>query len=287
MEQLSDKSSVAPNRTSVVAKDGTSIALWRSGEGPPLVAVHGSTIDHTAWDLMREWLDPVRTLYALDRRGHGSSQFGGSGYALDREVADLLAVLEYLPAPVDVLGHSFGGLVALEAARMTHHISRLVVYEPSVDDDPDFRGLVERVTALVNQGRIEEAAVALLVERSGVAPEAIDAVRDLPLWPVLLDGVRTLPREGAAIVAYRFDPARFTSHTVPTLVLVGAESPGWRREAMDALHGALPSGELCVLSGQGHLATHTAPEALARETLRFLDSNVAANVGHRIDHDRA
>jgi pimeloyl-ACP methyl ester carboxylesterase len=40
---------------------------------------------------------------------------------------------------------------------------------------------------------------------------------------------------------------------------------------MDALHEALPASELCALPGHGHLATHTAPEALARETLRFLD----------------
>ena len=264
-------SSAAPNPERVVSRDGTSIAVWRSGEGPPLVAVHGVTIDHTAWDLMRQWLDPKRTLHALDRRGHGTSQLGGSRYRLESEVADLLAVLERFPAPVDVLAHSFGGLVALEAARLTDRIHRLVVYEPSVDDDPDFPEVLERITALVDEGRIEEAAVVLLVERSGVPAEAIDAVRELPLWPILLDGVRTLPREGATVVAYRFEPAHFASLRIPILVLVGGDSPGWRHAAMDALHAALPTSELCVLAGHGHLATHTGPESLARETLRFLD----------------
>jgi pimeloyl-ACP methyl ester carboxylesterase len=264
-------SSPAPSPERVVSTDGTSIAIWRSGEGPPLVAVHGVTIDHTAWDPMRPWLDPKRTLYALDRRGHGTSQPGGSSYRLDSEVSDLLTVLEGFPAPVDVLAHSFGGLVALEAACSTDRIDRLVVYEPSVDDDPDFPDVLARITALVDEGRIEEAAVTLLVERSGVPSDAIDAVREMPLWPIVLDGVRTLPREGAILVGYRFDPARFASLDTPILALVGGDSPGWRHAAVEALHAALPASELRVLAGHGHLATHTGPEALATETLRFLD----------------
>jgi pimeloyl-ACP methyl ester carboxylesterase len=263
--------SSAPARLErVAAEDGSSIAVWRSGAGPPLVAVHGVTIDHTAWDGILALLDTVYTLFAVDRRGHGASEYGGPGYSLECEVTDLLSVLESFDAPVDVVAHSYGGLVALEAAVLSQRIARLVVYEPSIDDDPDFPGVVERVRALVEQGREEEAAVTLLVERSGVPADAIDAVRELPLWPILLRGVRVLPREGAAVVGYRFEPQRFGSLETPTLVLVGEQSPDWRREAMDALHAALPDSELHVLAGQGHLATHTAPETLAAEILGFL-----------------
>jgi pimeloyl-ACP methyl ester carboxylesterase len=40
---------------------------------------------------------------------------------------------------------------------------------------------------------------------------------------------------------------------------------------MRALHSALPHSELRILANQGHLATHTAPELLAREIISFLD----------------
>jgi pimeloyl-ACP methyl ester carboxylesterase len=40
---------------------------------------------------------------------------------------------------------------------------------------------------------------------------------------------------------------------------------------MDRLHAALPQAELGILTGQGHLATHTAPELLAGEILSFLE----------------
>lgn len=254
------------------SKDRPHIALWRSGSGPPLVAVHGVTIDHTCWDGMRPTVESRRTLVAIDRRGHGESDVGPEPHSLEQEVEDLVAVLDEFEPPVDVLGHSYGGLVALEAALVTNRIGRLVLYEPSVDDDPDFPGVVERVGTLVSAGRNEEAAITLLVERSGVPPEAIDAVRELPLWPIVLRGVQVLPREGAAMLAYRFEAERFADLSTPVLVLFGDQSPHWRREAMEALDAALPDSRLRELAGQGHLATHTAPELLAEEVLAFLDS---------------
>src|SRR5205823_2968423 len=90
--------------------DGTAIALWRSGSGPPLVALHGVTIDHSCWDGLRPTLDGRRTLVAVDRRGHGASERGPEPHSLQQELEDLLAVLDEFDAPVDVLGHSYGGL---------------------------------------------------------------------------------------------------------------------------------------------------------------------------------
>jgi len=255
----------------VRSADGTSIAFWRSGRGRPLVALHGATTDHSAWDGARPALERVATLIAVDRRGHGASDQGPATHSLDQEVADLGAVVAACPPAVDVLAHSYGGLVALEAARGGLPIGRLVLYEPSIDDDPQFPAIVERIRELLDEGQTERAAEALLVERSGVPAEAIAAIRELPLWPIVLRGVQALPREGAAMIGYRFEPERLAQLTIPTLVLLGEESPGWRQEAMHALHNALPHSELRILPGQGHLATHTAPELLAREIIGFLD----------------
>jgi pimeloyl-ACP methyl ester carboxylesterase len=253
--------------------DGTSIAIWRWGSGPPLIALHGVAIDHTCWDGMRPVLESRRTLVAMDRRGHGASEVGAEPHSLHQEVEDLLAVLEAFDSPVDVLGHSYGGLVALEAVLVTDRIGRLVLYEPSIDDDPAFPGVVERVGRLVRAGRDEDAAVTLLVERSGVPPEALDSVRGLPLWPIVLRGVKVLPREGAAILGYRFQPERFAALSNRVLVLFGDQSPLWRRQAMEALDAALPDTRLRALAGHGHLATHTAPELLTAEILAFLGAD--------------
>jgi pimeloyl-ACP methyl ester carboxylesterase len=217
-------------------------------------------------------LEPVATLIAIDRRGHGASELGSGPYSLAQEVADLAAVIEACGSPVDLLAHSYGGLVALEAALLDAPIDHLIVYEPSIDDDPTFPGVLERVSKLVEGGQPERAAETLLVERSGVPPDALSAARGLPLWPMVVQGVEVLPREGKAIIDYHFEPDRFASLGLPTLVLLGEESPDWRHRAIRALDGALPNSELHILAGQGHLATQTAPDLLAEEILRFLRS---------------
>jgi pimeloyl-ACP methyl ester carboxylesterase len=55
----------------VASKDGTLIAYRRSGQGPPLVLVHGTTADHTRWQPILPMLEARFTVHAVDRRGRG------------------------------------------------------------------------------------------------------------------------------------------------------------------------------------------------------------------------
>lgn len=228
------------------------------------------TLDHYAWDGVRGALEQVTAMIAVDRRGHGASDRGPATHSLDQEVADLTAVVATCGPPVDVLSHSYGGLIALEAARLRLPIHRLIVYAPSIDEAPRLPAVVDRVSALVDQGEVERGTETPLLERSGVPAEASAAVRDLPLWPTVVRGVQVFPREGAGIASYRFEPERFARLTTAPLILVGGENPGWKHDPMRALHGALRRSELRILAGQGDLATHTAPELLGREVIGFL-----------------
>src|SRR5918999_1087397 len=99
----------------VRSKDGTPIACWRSGEGPPLVFVHGMAVDHRKFDLtVAPWLQRHFSVWAIDRRGRGASGDSGS-YAVEREFEDVAAVVDAIGGPVDVFGMSFGATVALGA----------------------------------------------------------------------------------------------------------------------------------------------------------------------------
>jgi len=71
----------------VRSADGTPIACYRSGSGPALVVVHGSTNDHTNWDGIRPELEPFFTLYAVERRGRGASG-DAPAYSFEREVEE-------------------------------------------------------------------------------------------------------------------------------------------------------------------------------------------------------
>ena len=113
----------------VVSADGTAIAVWRSGAGPPLVLVHGTVADHGRWAPVLPAFEAQFTILNLDRRGRGQSG-DAPEYSLEREYEDLVAVIESLDDDVYVLGHSYGGVCALEAALRTDRILKLVLYEP-------------------------------------------------------------------------------------------------------------------------------------------------------------
>ncbi len=118
--------------TRVSSVDGTEIACWTTGDGPPLVLVHGATADHTRWAPVLPHLEPHFTVHAIDRRGRGASG-DAADYTVEREYDDVAAVVDAVAAQagaaVDLLGHSFGGVCAFGAATRTSHLRRLVLYE--------------------------------------------------------------------------------------------------------------------------------------------------------------
>ena len=87
----------------VHSRDGTSIAYWRSGAGPPLLLVHGAVADHsTTWRLVLPELEKRFTVYAMDRRGRGGSG-DGPAYDLQREAEDVAAVVGAVGGPVSIV----------------------------------------------------------------------------------------------------------------------------------------------------------------------------------------
>src|SRR5687767_1129250 len=112
------------NMQTVESRDGTRIAFWRSGSGPPLLLVHGATADHTTtWRFVLQEFERRFTVYAMDRRGRGCSG-DSAAYDLQREAEDVVAVIDSIGEPVHLLGHSYGGLCAIEAALLTRNVRR-------------------------------------------------------------------------------------------------------------------------------------------------------------------
>ncbi len=101
-------------------------------------------------------------------------------------------------------------------------------------------------------------------------PDVIAAQRARPDWPDRLAYAHTLVREVQTVPHYAFDPTRVAGLRVPTLLLLGSESPPFFRAAIEALHAALPRSELVVLPRQHHNAMETAPELFAETVHRFL-----------------
>lgn len=255
----------------VTSSDGTAITYRRSGAGRPLLLVHGTTADHRSWAAVAPLLEQHFTVHAIDRRGRGES--GDSpDYALAREIEDIVAVIEAAGTPVYLLGHSYGALCCLEAALMTAQIDRLILYEPGIANGIDLypTGVPERMRALIDKGDLEAAMVVMFRDVVRMPEHELDAYRRSPLWAERLPLARTIPREMAAELAFRFDAARFAGLKPPALLLSGEESPDVLRQATALVHAALPNSEVAVLPGQQHIAYRTNPALFTGAVMDYL-----------------
>ena len=253
----------------VRSKDGTLIAVECAGAGPSLVIVHGGTGDRTRWTPLFPFLSSHFTVCAMDRRGHGAS--GDSpNYSLQREAEDVAAVVNSRPGTVFLLGHSYGGVCALEAAFLTDKISKLVLYEPPLQE-LDHSAVLARMERMIQAGDRQQALVTFLREIVMISPSEIVAMKARPSWPGLLASIESSLRQDRALAAYRFDPKRISTLNVPTLLLTGSKtaSPQLKRAISGLLH-SLPNRSLIVFEGQQHNAMDTVPQQFAEAVMNFL-----------------
>jgi pimeloyl-ACP methyl ester carboxylesterase len=247
----------------VKSRDGTPIAYERVGEGPPLVLVHGSTSDHdTAYRYVIPMLERYFTVRALDRRGRGESG-DGFDYCLERELDDVVAVIESASEPVNLFGHGFGALVALEASLRTDNVSKLGLYEGGITTSRSAvypPGTVERMEAYLDDDNRDGVVVTFMTDIITMSTDDLSVLRSQPRWLERLKNAHTIPRELHADRDYRFEPGRFMNFHVPTLIVVGERSPESDQADAEALARALPNSRIEVLPRQGHAAMHTSPE---------------------------
>jgi pimeloyl-ACP methyl ester carboxylesterase len=262
------------SQQSVTSKDGTAIACWCSGEGPPLVLVHGTAADHNRWAPVLPAFEQRSTVCAVDRRGRGASGDSDSDYAIEREFEDVGAVVDSLGEFAILLGHSYGALCALEAALLTSNVRKLVLYDPGIEvagEEIYPPEVIERLEALLEVGDRDEVVATTMREVAGLPPETVEYMRSQPAWQARVEAAHTIPRELRAVKAYRLDPERFADLGVPTLVLSGGESPSALRKAGEAVDEALPDSRRTVMLGQGHAAMDTGTELFTTEVLRFVE----------------
>jgi len=254
----------------VVSPDGTRIACWTLGAGPPLVLVHGTADDHSIWTAVMEPLSARSRVIAYDRRGRGESG-DHSAHSIEKEAEDLAAVVASAGAPVRLLGHSYGCLVALAALpRISERVQRLVLYEAPyrIPIEAKHRDRLEKHLAA---GDEEGILTTFVLDVARGAPDELAMVRSMPpVWEQMKRVAHTIPREVEAVTRFRLRGPH--PPLLPTLLLQGTRSDRMMTGAARALLAAMPAAEIAVeqLEGQGHLAMVFAPELFAGAVDRFL-----------------
>ena len=247
--------------------DETLVAYEVSGDGPPVLFLHGLTNSRRGWDPIVERLRGDYTCIRPDFRGHGESS-SAPDYTLPSLVADTHAVAEELglAAPA-VVGHSLGGTAA--AIYAAAHPARAVV---CVDQGLRFGDFAERVLPYADQLRGDECMQAVIEIEHGLGLEPYDGVADLErrvlafppevvrgLWAGLL----TTPPEELTAVAEAVLPRI----GAPLLALHGTPPPP---DYEEWLTGLVPTAQVEVWDGTGHILHLVDPDRFAARVRAFL-----------------
>ncbi len=251
---------------------------WRiTGDGRrPLVLLHGTLSTAAQLDRLAQELAAAcaATVHALDRRGSGTGRLGDvRPVDVGVHVADLVAYLDARGIErADLVGVSFGGVVALEAAaRRPDRVASVAAYEPPYGalvtpgmgvDFPDGSGL--------------EAAYA-----RGGPPAAAEAFMRMvagdDAWDGLSDRSRSfLEAEGAQAVAdgllAGLNPAALSGISAPVLLLTGDASDAFYAPLADELARRIPGALRVTLDGLAHPGPIVRPGRVAEAVRDFLES---------------
>jgi pimeloyl-ACP methyl ester carboxylesterase len=259
----------------VTSKDGTRIAFDRSGRGEPVILVDGALSTRTAGlnGPLAELLAPHFTAYTYDRRGRGDSG-DTPPYAIEREIDDIEALVDHAGGSACLYGISSGGVLALDAAnRLGPKVTRLAVYEaPFVVDDtrpplPD--GYLARMQELVAADRRGDAIDLFMGKGIGLPGWMVFIMRFLPSRSAQKAVAHTLPYDatimGDTQSGNPLPKDRWSSITLPTLVVAGGKSPTWMQHSQRALADLLPTAQHRTLEGQMHIVKAPALAPLLEE----------------------
>src|ERR1700693_4686672 len=118
----------------VISRDGTKIGYLSVGDGPSVLVIPGVPAMAADYAAFARALSEHFAVHTIERRGRGESGPQGDDYSIVKECEDVLALQAKTGASL-LVGHSYGGLVALEVARNNKAFHNIAVYEPGVSID--------------------------------------------------------------------------------------------------------------------------------------------------------
>jgi len=262
--------------------DGAHLPFVEVGKGSPVVFVHGGVSDHRSWEAQREIAARGYRFIAIDQRYFGAAPWSddGSRFSQATHVADLAGFVRSLRAgPVDVVGHSYGAVIALGLA--LHHpelVRRLFINEPplpSVVDDPADQRLVDEerkalapAVAAASAGNTSEAT-RLFVDWVNGQSGAFDA---LPAkWKAMhFDNARTMPRQLNPPPSTPITCADLGRLTIPVVITQGQSTRPFFRVIAEAVHRCVTGSRIVTIAGAQHRAPIQAPARFNEALLTFL-----------------
>ena len=256
---------------------------WNTAGARPVLALHCSLAHAGAWAGLAQRLSGV-TVTAPDQIGHGRAPDWDGVADLHRDVTrDTIAVAESLAhgVPIDLIGHSFGGTVALRVALERPDLVRsLTLVEPVIfaaaksAGDPayaPFRADHLAFSDLVRRNlRVEAAAMFHGVWGTG------DAFADLPAktQSYMIERIHLIVAQNPFLLDDAAGLLRYMgleSLGIPTLLIDGALSPPIIAAVQSELMRRLPMADRLTVPGAGHMVSITHADTVAVVVQAHLD----------------
>jgi pimeloyl-ACP methyl ester carboxylesterase len=255
------------------------MAYLEVGAGAPLVCVHGSLCDFRIWSPVLGPLSRRHRVIAVSMRHYFPEHWDGVGprFTMAQHVADAIAFIEALgEGPVHLMGHSRGGHIAFRVAKHRPDlVRRLILAEPGGDLDaslapasplPPMRANAVAAADKIGAGDIE-----------GGLTSFIDALEGPGVWRQLPETEKQPLRDNARTLLGQINEQRqpFTRADAeairsPTLLIGGANTPGFLPVVLRALAAHVPDARVVIMPGTTHFMFGQDPEGFCAAVLDFL-----------------
>ncbi|WP_138934904.1 alpha/beta fold hydrolase [Roseovarius arcticus] len=262
-------------------KGGFGTSWTTFGQGPrAALLIHCSLAEAGVWGSMARDLSGALTMTAFDLPGHGRSDVWDARGEMSAVCAGIAADFAKDAAPMDVIGHSFGAVVALKLAIERPDLVRsLVMIEPvffavglRARPDACAAHLAEKhaFDVAMAAGDLALAAQGFVAAWGGGRPwskfsadQQARIAQQMPLiaaaGPALYDDVGGM-----------LEPGVLEAVNIPVLLLEGSDAPAIIPAINEGLASRLPNAQRGVIGGAGHMSVATHPAQVSAEVLRFL-----------------
>jgi len=264
--------------------DGHQYAYNDKGDGTSVLLAHCSGANHKQWRDLSSLLKDRYRVIAPDFLGYGESgAFRPWGPGENPDLKLLLALLTNTDRPCHLIGHSYGGFMALQAAaQMPSQVSSLTLYEPVAfnllqpqENGPEWdevHQLAERIQERIQASRHTSAAKVFIQHWNGALA-----------WWYLPHKVKDRVASQMAKIAMEFADLyqppisldQLANLSMPVHLISGARTRKSAKSTVDILHGALPNSQLTEIPKVGHMAPITHSAIINKVILNWLNAPMA------------